>query len=143
MCFYRFEREIAWNTLLLLKWLKRGIFRDAIWPHFAKRGNMTANRYEWTKAKNELVDAVKQPGFPEELGVEIAKNLGSPQAMRRMIGYLYNVKPRSVELLVDEMLAIRSEIDAWKKKKASGEANAKYNGILYYGLGGDEEQMDG
>ena len=100
---------------------------------------MTANQYEWTEAKNELVDAVKQLGFLEELGVEMAKTLGSPQAMRRMMGYLYNVKPRSVELLVDEMLAIRSEIDAWKKKKASGEANAKYNEILYYGLGGDEE----
>ena len=92
---------------------------------------MTANQYEWTEAKNELVDAVKQLGFLEERGVEMAKTLGSPQAMRRMMGYLYNVKPRSVELLVDEMLAIRSEIDAWKKKKASGEANAKYNGMLY------------
>ena len=104
---------------------------------------MTANRYEWTKAKNELVDAVKQPGFPEELGTEIAQNLGSPKAMRRMTGYLYNVKPKSAELIVDEMLAICSEIDAWKEKKASGEANIKYNGMLYYGFGGDEEQMDG
>ena len=101
---------------------------------------MTTNQYEWTKARDELVDAVKQLGFPEELGTEIAQNLGSPKAMRRMTGYLYNVKPKSAELIVDEMLAIRSEIDAWKKKKASGEANAKYNGMLYYGLGGDEEQ---
>ena len=92
---------------------------------------MTADQYEWLRAKDQVVDAVKQLGFLEELGVEMAKTLGSPQAMRRMMGYLYNVKPRSVELLVDEMLAIRSEIDAWKKKKASGEANAKYNGMLY------------
>ena len=95
------------------------------------------------KARDELVDAVKQLGFPEELGTEIAKNLGSPQAMRRMIGYLYHVKPKSAELIVDEMLAIRSEIDAWKEKKASGEVNIKYNRILYYGVGGDEKQMDG
>lgn len=143
MCFYRFEREIAWNTLLLLKWLKSGIFQDAIWPHFAKRGAMTTNQYEWTKARDELVDAVKQLGFPEELGTEIAKNLGSPKAMGRMTGYLCHVKPKSAELIVDEMLAIRSEIDAWKEKKASGEANTKYNRILYYGVGGDEKQMDG
>ena len=40
--------------------------------------------------------------------------------------------------VVDEMLAIRSEIDAWRDKKASEEANAAYNEMLYYGLGDDE-----
>ncbi len=69
-------------------------------------------------------------GFPEELGDQIAKQLGSPKAMRRMMGYLFNVKPRSVELVVDEMLAICSEIEEWKKKKESQEANAKYNEYL-------------
>ena len=40
------------------------------------------------------------------------------------------------ELVVDEMLAIRSEIDAWKEKKASEKANARYNEVLNYGLPG-------
>ena len=44
-----------------------------------------------------------------------------------MISYLHYVKPKTEELVVDEMLAIRSEIDAWKDKKASEEANARYN----------------
>ena len=74
---------------------------------------MTANQYEWSRARDELVEAIKQLGFPEELGVQIAKQLGSPKAMSRMMGYLYNVKPRSAELIVDEM--------------------------LYYGLNGNEE----
>ena len=39
----------------------------------------------------------------------------------------------------DEMLAICSEIDAWRDKKASEEANARYNEMLYYGLGMEEE----
>lgn len=69
-------------------------------------------------------------GCPEELGDEIAKNLGSPKAMQRMSSYLYNVKPDKVELVVDEMLAIKGEIDAWKEKKASLEANEKYNEYL-------------
>jgi hypothetical protein len=43
------------------------------------------------------------------------------------------VKPRKAELIVDEMLAICSDIDAWKKKKVVEEANAKYNELLYYG----------
>lgn len=100
---------------------------------------MTTDQREWVQARNELVDSIVNLGFPEELGNEIAKNLGSPKAMRRMTSYLYNVKPKSVELVVDEMLAIRSEIGTWREKKASEEANARYNGMLHYGLGGEEE----
>ena len=37
------------------------------------------------------------------------------------------------------MLAIRSEIEAWREKKACEEANAAYNDMLYYGLGTEEE----
>lgn len=73
-------------------------------------------------------------GFREELGEAIAKNLGSPKAMERMTAYLHYVKPKKEELVVDEMLAICSEIAAWREKKASEEANAKYNEILYQGL---------
>lgn len=54
--------------------------------------------------------------------------------MRRMNAYLYYVKPSSVELVVDEMLAIRDDIDRWKDKKAAEEANAAYNDILNNGL---------
>ena len=100
---------------------------------------MTDNHREWGRTKDQLVSAIKQLGFPEELGEQIAKQLGSPKAMNRMLSYLYNVKPRSVELVVDEMLAICSEIDAWRDKKESEEANARYNEILYYGLGTEEE----
>lgn len=40
---------------------------------------------------------------------------------------------------MDEMLAIRSEIDAWREKKASEQANAAYNEMLYNGLGTEED----
>lgn len=99
---------------------------------------MTDNQREWVRKCNELVDAIKKLGFPTELGEQIAKQLGSPKAMDRMLAYLYNVKPRSVELVVDEMLAICSDINAWRDKKAAEEANAKYNEMLYYGLGTEE-----
>ena len=101
---------------------------------------MTDYQREWVRTKDQLVSAVKQLGFPEEIGEQIAKHLGSPKAMNRMMSYLYNVKLRSAELVVDEMLAICSEIDAWRDKKASEEANVKYNEMLYYGLGTEEEQ---
>ena len=103
---------------------------------------MTDNQREWIKTKEQLVSAIKQLGFPVELGEQIAKQLGSSKAMNRMMSYLYNVKPRTAELVVDEMLAIRSEIDAWRDKKASEEANARYNEILYYGLGTEEAENE-
>ena len=84
--------------------------------------------------------AVESLGFPAELGEAIAKYLGSPKAMERMIAYLHYVKPESEELVVDEMIAIRSEIDAWREKKASEEANARYNEMLYYGLTDSNEE---
>ncbi len=86
-----------------------------------------------------MIKALTALDFPAEIGEQIARQLGSPGAMDRMSGYLYNVKPHSIELVVDEMLAIRSEIEAWREKKACEEANARYNELLYYGLSGDDE----
>ena len=100
---------------------------------------MTSNQLLWTRTKDELVRSVERLGFPAELGVVVAKHLGSPKAMERMISYLNYVKPKSEELIVDEMLAICSEVDAWKEKKASEEANAAYNEMLYYGLTDEDE----
>ena len=90
---------------------------------------------QWVETKDRLVQTIVRLGFREDLGMAIAKNLGSPKAMERMISYLVNVKPNKEELVIDEMLAICSEIAAWKEKKASEEANARYNEMLYYGLG--------
>ena len=92
---------------------------------------------EWARAKEELVQAILELGFREELGEAVARNLGSPKAMERMTAYLHYVKPKKEELVVDEMLAICSEIAAWREKKASEEANAKYNEIMYYEFGQD------
>lgn len=100
---------------------------------------MFSDQRLWSRTRDELVQAVESLGFQAELGEAIAKHLGSPKAMERMISYLRYVKPRREELVVDEMLAIRSEIDAWREKKASEEANAKYNEMLYYGLGDPDE----
>ena len=91
---------------------------------------------EWNRTRDRLVAETKKLGFREDLGYAVAKNLGSPKAMERMISYLVNVKPRKEELLIDEMLAICSEIEAWKERKASQEANARYNEML---LNGQEE----
>ena len=94
---------------------------------------------EWVMAKDRLVSVVTELGFERELGLQIARQLGSPKAMQRMTVYLENVKPKKVELVVDEMLAICAEIEEWRKKKEAEDANARYNEILYYGLDSDDE----
>ena len=99
---------------------------------------MTENRMEWTGKRNELVAAIRELGFPKELGEQIAKQLGSPKAMDRMLAYLYNVKPKTAELIVDEMLAICSDIDNWRNKKVAEEANANYTRMLNCGLGTED-----
>ena len=91
---------------------------------------MKKSNEEWARTRTSLVETIKQLGFPGELGTEIAKNLGSIRAMNRMISYLNYEKPRSAEIIVDEMLAICGEIDAWRNKKDSERANAKYNEML-------------
>ena len=87
---------------------------------------MTGNQRKWALARDELADAVVYLGYPEELADLLAKQLGSPKAIDRMTDWLYHVRPRSVEMVVDEMLAICSDIEAWKKKKESQEAQWGY-----------------
>ncbi|MBO4781112.1 MAG: hypothetical protein J5522_01840 [Lachnospiraceae bacterium] len=90
--------------------------------------------YEWLRTKERLISELKTLGFPKELGDEVARQLGGIKAMERMIAYLKYVKPRSAELVVDEMLAICSEIGAWRKKKEAEEANSAYNELLDEGF---------
>ncbi|SEP85667.1 hypothetical protein SAMN02910289_00695 [Lachnospiraceae bacterium RM5] len=91
---------------------------------------MNNNKTEWIIAKNNLIEAIESLGYPREFGEIISKNLGSPRAMNQMKSYLVNVRPESEELIVDEMLAICSDVARWKEKKESIEANARYNEYL-------------
>ena len=105
------------------------------------RGNsqMTDEQKTWVIARNHMMKALESLGFPEALGNELVKNLGSPKAMDRMTSYLNNVRPKKAELVVDEMLSICSDIERWRDKKESERANAKYNEILYFGLGSEDD----
>ena len=60
-------------------------------------------------------------------GHDIADQLGSEKAMRRMIGYLHNARPRNAEEIADEMLAICYDRETWRKKKETEYYNEKYN----------------
>lgn len=93
---------------------------------------MTPNQYLWAQARDRLVAAVTGIGFSAELAELMAKQLGSPKAIDRMVSYIRQARQRTEEMLVDEMLAICAEIETWRQKKESQEAQARYNSWLYY-----------
>ena len=82
---------------------------------------------EWSMARNGLAAAVSSLGYPEEFGDLLAGELGSPKAIERMTSWLYCEKPKTMELIVDEMLAICAEIETWRKKAEGREAQAAYS----------------
>ena len=101
---------------------------------------MTANQRIWAQARNQLAAAVSALGYPEELADLIAGQLGSPKAIDRMTSYVRQARPQSLETMMDEMLAIRAEIDAWRERKESREAQAGYHAWLWQRKREDEEE---
>ena len=93
---------------------------------------MTEDQRIWAQSRSELVQAVASLGYPAELADLMARELKSPKAIDRMASYVRQVRPQSEEMLVDEMLAICDDINAWREKKESQEAQAKYNARLFY-----------
>ena len=102
---------------------------------------MTPKQYLWAQARDRLVAAVTALGFSAELADLMARQLGSPKAIDRMTSYVHQARPHTEEMLVDEMLAICAEIEAWRERKESQDAQARYNARLYYQkLEPDEEE---
>lgn len=100
---------------------------------------MTPNQILWSRSRDGLVAVVTGLGFSAELADLLAHELGSPKAIDRMASYVRQARPRTEEMLVDEMLAIKAEIDTWRERKESQEAQAKYNARLYYQRMEEEE----
>lgn len=90
----------------------------------------TENQRLWAAAKSRLASATEALGYPRELADLMAGQLKSPRAMDRMAGYLLQARPGSLEMIMDEMLAISEEIDTWRKKKENEEAQAAYSAWL-------------
>ena len=93
---------------------------------------MTENQRKWAQSRDELVQVVTSQGFSAELAELMARELKSPKAIDRMTSYVRQVRPQNEEMLVDEMLAICADNNAWREKKESQEAQAKYNARLFY-----------
>lgn len=99
---------------------------------------MTENQRIWADSRDRLIRAVSSLGYPKELAELLARELRSPRAIDRMTSYLVGVRPPTMEMIVDEMLAIRADTEAWRAKIESREAQAGYNNWLR-----SEERMNG
>ncbi len=97
------------------------------------------NTQNWSSTRDDLIKALAKLGYPAELGDIIAEHIGSPRGIERMISYLNYVKPENIELIADEMIAIKSDVDRWREKKETERANAVYNNVLNYGLDSDDD----
>ncbi len=104
---------------------------------------MSEHRREWAQARDRLTEALIGAGFPGELGDLLARQLRIPKAMDRLSGYIRQARPRSVEMLVDEVFAINAEIDAWRQRKEARDAQASYWAMRYAGFFGQEDEEDG
>lgn len=86
-------------------------------PHFLDDGRERAYR--------SLVRAVTGLGYPEEFAFVLSGELRSEDAMRRLTSYLLSARPTSPEEVVDEMLAIVQNRDAWIAHQMREQSNAR------------------
>ena len=98
---------------------------------------MSVDRDEWRSARDELADELEAAGFQREAADLLAKHLGGPKAIRRLSSYIRQAGPTSMEMIADETVAIREEIDAWRRKVDNREADVRYNRVIRYGIDDD------
>ena len=84
---------------------------------------------------DELYEILCRKGYPQPFCREIAYHmLNSDFTATRMIGYLYRVSEPSLEMVVDEALAIVSDRERMIQKKETERAQAVINDVYTNGL---------
>lgn len=101
--------------------------------------NTNYSQATWRKAYAELINAMAAAGIPEEVGRYIAQQLGTERSMRRMISYMRNAQPSTMEEVADEMIAIIEDRNSWIQKKEAQQASEKYNTWLNSDMRGADE----
>ena len=91
---------------------------------------MTPNQILRARSRDNLVTAVNNLVFPSKLADLLARDLGSPKAIDRMASYVRQAKPRSEEMLIDEMIAIKAEIETRREREEAREAQARQHARL-------------
>lgn len=84
---------------------------------------------------DELYKLLLIKGYPKELCSEIAYSiLNTDYTATRMLGYLYRYTEPRMEDVIDEMIAILSDREEFRKKKEMERTQAAINEIYRNGL---------
>lgn len=78
----------------------------------------------------ELYHLMMKRGYPEVFCDEVTKNLNTDWTAQRMIGYLSHYQKLRLEDIADEVLAILNDRNRIMDKKATEEANIRWNEIM-------------
>lgn len=105
-----------------------------------KRAGDTTAQEAYLRSREELIRAVAELGFPAEFGELIARELRGGPWIRRMISYLHNVRPKRIEQVADELIALKDDYENWVRKKQAEESNAVYNAWLNSDRRGREDE---
>ena len=89
-------------------------------------------------AREQLIRAIEELGYPGEFGDVLASELGGEQSMRRMTQYLRGAQPHPPEEIADELLAILQVRNSWVQQKVSERANASMT--AFYNRPRDDEE---
>lgn len=88
-----------------------------------------------SEKSKDVYRALRDKGFPEELCRDIAyKYMNTDYTATRMLGYLYRLTEPSVEMVVDEMLAILEDRRRFIEKHEMEQAQSAINQIYNKGL---------
>ena len=81
--------------------------------------------------RQRVIDAIDALGFGRQFGALIADELRTEYALRRMLGYLKQAKPRRAEDVADELVAIDADRSRLAEKKLAERSNAAYHAYLW------------
>lgn len=96
---------------------------------------MANNKKVTAEKSKDVYRALQDKGFPDELCREIAyKYMNTDYTATRMLGYLYRITEPSVEMVIDEMLAILEDRNRFVKKHEMEQAQVAINKIYSEGL---------
>lgn len=88
-----------------------------------------------SEKSKEVYEALRDKGISEDLCREIAyKYMNTDYTATRMLGYLYRITEPSVEMVVDEMIAILEDRECFRKKHEMEQAQSAINKIYNEGL---------
>ena len=87
-----------------------------------------------TEISMRLYQEMLERGYPENLCNLVSRNLNTDYTATRMLGYLSHYSYLPEVEIVDEMLAILSDRNAWMQKKQAEQAQEKISEIYRFGL---------